>query len=215
MDLGAVLNQRNKMPSPVTGDDFTITALTTSLCDAFKKMLSISGSLKLWFDWAFNDDGTVTNEFLREFNGAFMPIGCVVWTPVNIVPAGFLACNGQEVSKTTYANLYAIIGDVEGTPLNPSNFIVPDLQDLFLVGASGTKAVGVEGGEENHTLTVPEIPAHTHNTNILLVIQGAASGSSGDNAPQPATGTVTSSTGGGGSHNNMPPYRAGIWLIKF
>lgn len=203
------------MPSPVTSDDFTITSLGSSLCAAFKKLLSIASTLKLWFEWAFNSDGTPTDQFISEFSGTFVPLGAVVWMPVNIVPAGWLACNGQEVSKTTYANLYGIIGDTEGNPLNPSNFLLPDLQDLFLVGASGTKAVAAEGGEENHTLTTAEIPAHTHNTNILLVIGGAASGSSGDNAPQPATGTTTSSTGGGGSHNNMPPYRAGLWIIKF
>ena len=210
------------MPSPITSDDFTITALTTSLCDAFKKLLAIATKLKLWFEWAFNSDGTVSNEFLREFNGAFMPIGATTWMPVNIVPAGFLACNGQEVSRTTYADLYAIIGDGEGTPLNPANFIVPDLQDLFLVGASGTKAVGAEAGLENVTLDLTQIPSHSHNPAGSAAggqFWGFSSGAGGSYGSSLGTDTVlftaTNTAGGGLAHNNMPPYRAGLWLIKF
>lgn len=59
-------------------------------------------------------------------------------------------------------------------------------------------------GEETHTLTIPEIPAHTHHTTSSAV------GLSNENSPNIAKNTpndsgTSSSTGGGGAHNNMQP----------
>ena len=87
------------------------------------------------------------------------------------------------------------------------------LQGRMLMGASETYHVGSEGGEAEHTLTVPEIPAHSH-----AVYMGYSSGSLGSawarvdtNSPK-TQWQGTFSTGGGQPHNNLPPYRATyIW----
>jgi microcystin-dependent protein len=64
-------------------------------------------------------------------------------------------------------------------------------------------AAGATGGESNHTLTVPEIPAHTHSYNFNNTVGSiAAGGGIGANTPALQTG----STGGGGAHNNLQPY---------
>jgi microcystin-dependent protein len=97
----------------------------------------------------------------------------VPWSDSSI-PSGFLECNGQAVSQSTYAALYAIIGTTYGDP-GGGNFNVPDLQDNVVVGKSNTKALATTGGAENvtstgnvggstanATLTVNQLASHNH-----------------------------------------------------
>lgn len=104
------------------------------------------------------------------------------------------------------------VGDIYITTLStdPStiwpNTSWEQLEDAFLY-ASGTHALGDTGGEETHTLTVEEMPAHTHSyvwkTDELSCDEQTDQHYVGSNNTQ--TGT-TGSTGGGQAHNNMPPY---------
>ena len=85
-----------------------------------------------------------------------------------VVPAGYLECDGSAVSRTTYAALYAAIGTTYGAGDGSTTFGLPDLARRTIAGAGGAatpalgNAVGAEGGAEEHTLTVSEIPAHDH-----------------------------------------------------
>lgn len=79
------------------------------------------------------------------------------------------------------------------------------IEDTFLLSAGSTYTAGDTGGEATHTLTVDEIPSHTHTFRVSTAetdwnTNAATSG--GTSYAQPAT----SSTGGGLAHNNMPPY---------
>ena len=75
------------------------------------------------------------------------------------------------------------------------------------------RTVGDTGGEENHGLTVTEMPAHTHDTVIGAGGSGGASYSSG---AQPAGSNTFTSTATGGSniHNNMQPFTVLNYIIK-
>lgn len=50
------------------------------------------------------------------------------------VPSGWLLCNGQEVSKTTYSKLYNVIGDLWGTATDTTKFKLPNCQGRILFG---------------------------------------------------------------------------------
>ena len=84
------------------------------------------------------------------------------------------------------------------------------LKDRFLLGAGDTYRAGTTGGEAEHTLTLSEMPSHTH------TVPGRVNGNAGSgdgawdysgNWPVEASGN-TAATGGGDAHNNMPPYLA-------
>ncbi len=137
-------------------------------------------------------------------------------------PSGWLACDGAAVSRATYAALFAVIGEQFGVGNGTTTFNVPNVAGRSIIGtgtgsyASPTARVrGAAGGLETHTLTTPEIPAHTHTA------QGGDSGGalsipdwSDITCAAITRNVVTTATGGGGSHNNMQPYLAVPVFIK-
>ena len=98
----------------------------------------------------------------------------VPWSSAS-VPSGFLECNGQEVSRSTYSALFAIVGTTYGAGDGSTTFLVPDLQDNTPVGKSNNKALGSTGGANtvaatgnvggstaNATLSTAQLASHTH-----------------------------------------------------
>ena len=90
------------------------------------------------------------------------------------------------------------------------------LKDRFLLAAGDAYAAGSTGGEAQHTLTVNEMPSHTHITRLDWSNTkgwGIAASESGDTNATVDSGTVTGAAGGGKPHNNMPPYLA-VYMWK-
>ena len=89
------------------------------------------------------------------------------------------------------------------------------LKDRFLLGAGDTYAVETTGGEATHTLTVDEMPSHSHN--FYTVTKALSAGENFSRLTVSTTGQSTSdiiaNTGGGVAHNNMPPYLA-VYMWK-
>jgi len=56
-------------------------------------------------------------------------IGDVIGYPFGVVPTTYLYCDGAEVSRTTYANLFSIIGTQNGIGDGVTTFNIPDLTD--------------------------------------------------------------------------------------
>ena len=80
------------------------------------------------------------------------------------------------------------------------------VEGRFLLGSSSSHKAGSTGGEENHTLTINEMPSHSH---TISEGNGTPGSQWSLNAVQYGgrrTTMGTNSTGGGRAHNNMPPY---------
>lgn len=73
------------------------------------------------------------------------PIGTILSYGGSDIPKGYLLCDGKEVNKVFYSDLYKVIGNTYGTATNNNNFVLPNLKDKFIQGA-GTNAVGTEMG---------------------------------------------------------------------
>ena len=96
-------------------------------------------------------------------------------------PTGFLMCGGQAVSRSTYSDLFAVIGTTYGVGDGSSTFNLPDLQGRVVAGKddmSGSSAnrltdavtgglngdtLGDTGGTESHTLTSAQSGLRQHN----------------------------------------------------
>ena len=123
----------------------------------------------------------------------------------NPTPSGIIAMWSGAISDVP--NGWTLCDGTDGAP---------DLQDRFVVGAGSQYAVGGTGGEEQHTLTVDEMPSHAHS------YKNSASGSNYNQTDTPdnsvfgenITNKTTGSTGGDQPHENRPPYFAVAYIMK-
>lgn len=94
-----------------------------------------------------NRYNSMTGELEKIAGGtlyADAPIGTISPFGGSVIPSGYLLCDGTEVLKTAYAELYAVIGDAFGTASDNTKFVLPDLREAT------TKGVGLSGKSENH-----------------------------------------------------------------
>ena len=83
-------------------------------------------------------------------------------------PLRFLLCNGQNVSRTTYSNLFSIIGTTYGVGDNSTTFGIPDFQACFLRMASSPRTVGGVVYTPNAVGTIQQdsLEAHVHSSGL-------------------------------------------------
>lgn len=64
--------------------------------------------------------------------------GTIAYFATDVLPAGYLLCDGEEYKSADYPALYRVVGDLWGAPAEPDGFLVPDLRDFVLVGGDST-----------------------------------------------------------------------------
>lgn len=127
--------------------------------------------------------------------GTGTPTGSVLDFAGSSAPTGWLIADGSAISRTTYADLFAVIGTTYGAGNGSSTFNLPDLRGRVPVGRnSGTfGTLGATGGAETVTLDTTQIPSHAHANTASTDSQGGHSH------------TVTVS---GGAHTHILPMAA-------
>lgn len=158
------------------------------------------------------------------------PAGVVLPFAGASAPTGWLLCYGQAVSRTTYAALFAALGTAYGTGDGSTTFNLPDLRGRVPAGqdnmggsaasrlttaGSGVDGAtrGAAGGAETHTLSLTQMPSHTHTeTQHAIVSQGFGGGNT-IYAGSPTT-VNTGSSGNGNAHNNTQPTLVLTYIIK-
>jgi microcystin-dependent protein len=186
---------------------------------------------------SFSPGDVLSAADMNAIAAALVPTGSVTSFAGSAAPTGWLLCDGANVSRSTFATLFAAIGTTYGVGDGSTTFGLPNLRGRVPVGfnASETEfdALGKTGGAKTHTLTTAELPvhqhgmAHTHNvstqgtTSTTHSHEGTAVSQSGTGfsaAGSYATGGAstanTGNTGSGTAHNNLSPYIALNFIIK-
>lgn len=123
----------------------------------------------------------------------------------------FLLCNGQSVSRTTYANLFDVIGTTFGAGDGSTTFTLPDFRGRVagMIGQGSGLTNRIPGdyvGEESHTLTAGETPQVYVNSGELTRVQlGTDNGVAYGVRRNDSTFGNLSTLGGSQPHNNMQP----------
>ena len=165
-----------------------------------------------------NDEFSGINSRIDEFSG--MPVGSGCDYFGTVAPDGFMFADGSAISRTEYAKLFELIGETYGSGDGETTFNLPDKRTRVSVMYSGSddtfNAIGKTGGEKKHTLTVAEMPGHSHGgvvTNVTTDQRGRVDGS-GVTYAKAGTSGNTASAGGNQAHNILQPYLVCNYIIK-
>lgn len=184
------------------------------------------------------NDGDVTKDKLASDAQAFLvPTAGVLPYAGSSAPSGFLICDGSAVDRTTFADLFAVIGETHGNGNGTTTFNIPDYRGRFLRGvdsgagrdpdAGSRTAMGTAGNtgdnvgsvqadeldSHNHSITDP---GHTHANSVPSntggpPIAGGAGQTVNTATPSATTGVTINNTGG----NETRPINANVtYIIK-
>ena len=109
-------------------------------------------------------------------------VGTIKPWPKAAAPSGYLLCDGGAVSRTTYADLFAVISTTYGVGNGSTTFNVPDLQGKFPQGKSGTTTLAGTGGANTVTVSVTNNQAASSTTTQAVTITGNIANTSLTNA---------------------------------
>ncbi len=134
----------------------------------------------------------------------------------NFPPKGWALCNGQLLPINQNQALFAILGTTYGGD-GITTFALPNLQGRVPVHTGSGITLGQSAGEQSHTLSISELPAHTHTPvgNPANATSSSPAGNvwaslgSGGYSPAPNTAMNAASilaAGGSQPHDNMSPY---------
>jgi len=144
-------------------------------------------------------------------------------------PTGWLLCYGQAVNRTTYADLFAVVGTTYGAGDGSTTFNLPDLRGRVVAGKDDMGGVSADrltdqsggldgdvlgdtGGAETHTLVEAELAAHTHS--VPSGGGGASNYALGGPAGSFSVSQTTGSAGSDTAHNNVQPTIILTYIIK-
>jgi microcystin-dependent protein len=133
-------------------------------------------------------------------------------------PRGWALCNGQLLPINQNQALFSLLGTTYGGD-GRVNFALPNLQGRVPLHQGGGHTLGAQGGEQAHTLTLPELPQHTHAAqgsaaagtqnvpanNLMLAQRTAEIYRAPSNLAPMVAGTLANA-GASQAHLNMQPF---------
>jgi len=151
--------------------------------------------------------------------------------PYNFAPYGWMECSGQLLPISQYTALFSLIGTYYGGN-GTSNFALPNLAGRTAIQFdNATILMGQTGGTETETMTLAQLPIHTHtysnatvecsSSNASTTIPGfyavnTARGNefnSTSNANSKQMNVIVNPAGGSQPRNNMQPFNTFTWCI--
>lgn len=145
-------------------------------------------------------------------------LGEIKLVSFNFPPRGWAFCNGATLPINTNQALFSLLGTTYGGN-GQTTFALPDLRGRVPIHEGSGFTLGQVGGEQAHTLTVNELPTHTHVLNATsnngtqtqansVLAKGGANIYGPPANLAPMSSSVATNTGGSQAHLNMQPYLA-------
>lgn len=185
-----------------------------------KGALAVQGTMTVQTPTA--NENPATKQYVDEKVSAStgVPAGAIMFFGVKSIPDGWLLCNGANVSRTIYANLFAAIGTNFGSGDGSTTFTLPNLSGRFIEGTTNTGSVG-----ETYSAGLPNITGQIGQDDYLAgdidgafyikSIQGSTKGgSAGDRRRQTGFLASRSSSVFGSSSGVQPPSMTLLPCIK-
>lgn len=171
--------------------------------------ISLKGNLAMRLDtgelevWNAGTGAWVSMAGLVPTGGVIAYAGLVTTLPA--APAGFWLCNGQAISRTAQARLFAVIGIVYGPGDGATTYNVPNLVASFVQGAANDATLGAAGGAVSPGIVDP---GHTHAVinNANRTVGGLLNTAMAQNVGAANTGITIP--------DGRPPFLDLHWLIK-
>jgi microcystin-dependent protein len=134
----------------------------------------------------------------------------------NFPPKGWALCNGQLLPINQNQALFSLLGTTYGGN-GQTNFALPDLRGRVPIHIGAGFVQGQKAGEENHTLSMQEMPQHTHtasgsptnanvNPPVNNILGSALNVYRGPDNLTPLIGSSITPVGNSQAHANMQPY---------
>jgi len=167
-----------------------------------------------------------------------LPAGSLVmWCGLyDSIPTGWLLCDGSEINRTTYADLFSAMGTQFGST-GATTFTLPLFQNIFPRSPASSTSCGATGGSDTVSLTEAELASHSHTASVTdpghnhtserwtgtasynASLDRASSGVRYDNTPPTGTSTTgvtvaNDNTGSGTAHENKPAYLEVLYIVK-
>lgn len=185
------------------------------------------------------------DDFLHDALSKTVAVGAMMAFPVATPPEGWLVCDGSAISRSTYSDLFGVIGVSRGEGDGVNTFNLPNLRGKTIVGVdpgdTSIDAAGKQVGSKTVTLSEGQMPAHqhggttsvngNHNHGITISITtGVGAGGDIRGVNQPSNGHANHASHHAGNHNhsfatdwrggnqahpNMQPSDAEYIIIKF
>lgn len=201
---------------------------------------SVTGSISLGSsatattpDTSDDDTSVATTEFVNNKIDTltFVPAGAVLPYAGTSAPTGYLFCFGQNVSRTTYADLFAALGTTYGSGNGSTTFTLPDLRGRVAAGKDnmgGTSAnrltggsaaglngdtLGGTGGAQEVALSSDQLASHNHSVAYNGTFQAAFDEDTGTFVLRSGSST-TGNRGSGDAHSNVQPTLILNYIIK-
>ncbi|HEY6020546.1 MAG TPA: tail fiber protein [Candidatus Paceibacterota bacterium] len=146
--------------------------------------------------------------------GTDLEVGAIKIFTTDTPPTGWLICDGSAISRTTYSQLFGVIGTTFGVGDGSTTFNIPNIKGRIPIGKDAAQTefdvMGETGGSKTKTLTTTELPAHTHAVGTLA--------NAAEAAHTHGAGTYGAASGGTHQHeigvDNSPSGGSGIFTIN-